>query len=84
MSSLPTSISFSGWSFFSAPCLPTENNLEDKKELATEYFEIICNKTSINEKTIEKWFPIVAVNQLAKGIEKQEEVLTSFIQSIKF
>ena len=59
-------------------------HLEDKKELATEYFEIICNKTSINEQTIEKWFPIVAVNQLAKGIEKQEEVLTSFIQSIKF
>ena len=58
--------------------------LEGKKEAAEKYLQLFCAKTDTAKQYVQKWMPIVAASQLAKGVEPEKELLHSWIDVVDY
>lgn len=51
---------------------------------AEKYLELFCKKTDTAMQYVQKWIPIVAASQLAKGNEKEREFLLHWIDVVDY
>ena len=53
--------------------------INGQKEIADKYLEMFSKKSGIEKNEIQKWIPIVAAAQKAKGKEEEQEFLEKWI-----
>lgn len=58
--------------------------LKGEKELAEKYRKLYAEKTDTALQYILKWIPIVAAEQLAKGIKENEEFLMRWVDVVEY
>ena len=58
--------------------------LEEKRELANKYLEVFCKKSDTARQYVQKWMPIVAASQSAKGNEHERDFLLSWVDVVEF
>ena len=58
--------------------------MQGKKDLAEKYLNRFSEMSNINKMTIQKWIPIVAVNELTKGKKEEEEFLRQCIDVVEY
>ncbi len=51
---------------------------------AEEYLQLFCKKSNIARQYVQKWLPIVAASQLAKGKPEEKELLMSWIDVVEY
>ena len=51
---------------------------------ANKYLELFCAKSNTEKEYVQKWMPIVAASQLAKGNAKEREFLCSWINVVDY
>lgn len=59
-------------------------SIEGKENLADKYLNLFSEKSGIVKSNIQRWIPIVAAAQKAKGIEEEQEFLSRWIDVIDF
>ena len=57
---------------------------EGKMDLAEKYLSRFSEKSGIEKMEIQRWIPIVAVNQLTKEIKDEEEFLRKWIDVVEY
>ena len=57
---------------------------EGKTEMAEKYLARFSEKSGIEKMEIQRWIPIVAVNQLTKEIKEEEEFLRKWIDVVEY
>lgn len=57
---------------------------EGKTDLAEKYLAKFAEKSGIEKMEIQRWIPIVAVNQLTKEIKDEEEFLRKWIDVVEY
>lgn len=58
--------------------------MQGKKEVAEKYLTKFSEMSSINKMNIQKWIPIVALNELTKGKKEEEEFLRQCIDVVEY
>ena len=58
--------------------------LDGKDELAERYLDLYCNKSDTAKQYVQKWLPIVAASQIAKGNADQIEFLLGWTNIFEF
>ena len=59
-------------------------SIDGKEALADKYLNLFAEKSGISKTNIQRWIPIVAAAQKAKGIEEEQEFLSKWIDVIDF
>lgn len=59
-------------------------SMEGKNELAEKYVDLYCAKTQTSKTEVQRWIPIVAAVQKAKGKEEEQEFLNSWINIVDY
>lgn len=59
-------------------------SMERKNELAEKYVDLYCAKTQTSKTEVQRWIPIVAAVQKAKGKEEEQEFLNSWINIVDY
>lgn len=59
-------------------------SMEGKNELAEKYVDLYCAKTQTGKTEVQRWIPIVAAVQKAKGKEEEQEFLNSWINIVDY
>ncbi len=59
-------------------------SLAGDKEGAQKYIDLFCKKTDTAKQYIQRWIPIVAASQLAKGIESEKEFLMNWADVVDY
>ena len=58
--------------------------LDGKDDLAEKYLNLYCQKSDTAKQYVQKWLPIVAASQIAKGKEDQRQFLLGWINIFDF
>ena len=59
-------------------------SMEGKTDLAEKYLDLFSKKSSIEKSHIQRWIPIVAAVQMAKGKEEEQEFLKKWVDIIDY
>lgn len=59
-------------------------SMEKSAELAEKYVDLYCEKTETSKTEVQRWIPIVAAVQKAKGKEEEQEFLNSWINIVDY
>lgn len=58
--------------------------MDNKKDIAEKYLEKFSSMSKIDKINIQKWIPIVAVNELTKEKKEEEEFLRNWIDVVEY
>lgn len=59
-------------------------SMHGRTELAEKYVNLYCEKTETSKIEVQRWIPIVAAVQKAKGKEEEQEFLNSWINIVDY
>ena len=59
-------------------------SMEGKTDLAEKYLDLFSKKSAIEKSHIQRWIPIVAAVQMAKGKEEEQEFLKKWVDIIDY
>lgn len=58
--------------------------MEKSVDFANKYVDLYCKKAEVNKREIQRWIPIVAAIQKAKGKEEEQEFLDRWINIVDY